>query len=61
MIPEIFERCTINERKMESINFDKSPGAAAPPDTLLIRSMMGTAKTKCLVDYLHGNQVPKDT
>jgi len=31
------------------------------PDTLLIKSPMGTGKTKALVEYLNSDQVLKDT
>jgi len=31
------------------------------PDTLLVKSPMGTGKMKVLVEYLNSDQVPKDT
>jgi len=59
-IPEAFEKHDINSRAMTPLNFDKAEGADIAPDTLLIKSLMGTGKTKALVEYLNSNQVPKD-
>jgi len=59
-IPEAFEKQNINNRAMTPLNFDKAEGAAMAPDTLLIKSPMGTSKTKALVNYLNSDQVPKD-
>jgi len=60
-IPEAFEKQNINNRAMIPLNFDKAEGATMAPDTLLIKSPMGTTKTKALVNYLNSEQVPKDT
>jgi len=59
-IPEAFEKQNINNRAMTPLNFDKAKGATMAPDTLLIKSPMGTGKTKALVNYLNSDQVPKD-
>jgi len=57
-IPEAFEKQDI--RSMAPLNFDKAEGANMAPDTLLIKSPMGTGKRKALVEYLNNDQVPKD-
>jgi len=59
-IPETFEKQDIKSRAMTPLNFDKAEGVDIAPDTLLIKSPMGTGKTKALVEYLNSNQVPKD-
>jgi len=59
-IPEVHEQQNINNRAITPLNFDKAKGATEVPDTLLIKSPMGTSKTKALVDYLNSDQVPKD-
>jgi len=59
-IPEAFEKQDIKSRAMTPLNFDKAEGADMAPDTLLIKSPMGTGKTKALVEYLNRDQVPKD-
>jgi len=59
-IPEAFEKQDIKSRAMTPLNFDRTEGANIAPDTLLIKSPMGTGKTKALVEYLNSNQVPKD-
>jgi len=59
-IPKVFEKKTINERAMSPIDFEKDEGALVAPNTLLIKSPMGTGKTKALVDYINSDQVPKD-
>jgi len=59
-IPQAFEKQDIRSRAMTPLNFDKAKGANMAPDTLLIKSPMGTGKTKALVEYLNSNQVPKD-
>jgi len=60
-IPEVFEQQkNINNRAMTPLNFDKAKGATMAPDTLLVKSPMGTGKKKALVEYLNSDQVPKD-
>jgi len=59
-IPGTFEKQDIKSRAMTPLNFDKAKGANMAPDTLLIKSPMGTGKTKALVEYLNNDQVPKD-
>jgi len=59
-IPQAFEKQDIKSRAMTPLNFDKAKGADMAPDTLLIKSPMGTGKTKALVEYLNSDQVPKD-
>jgi len=59
-IPQAFEKRDIKSRAMTPLNFDKAEGANMAPDTLLIKSPMGTGKTKALVEYLNSDQVPKD-
>jgi len=58
-IPEAFEKQNINNRAMTPLNFDKAEGATMAPDTLLIKSPMGTGKTNALVNYLNSAQVPR--
>jgi len=60
IIPSVYKKQNINNRAVTPLNFDKAEGAAMPPDTLLIKSPMGTGKTKAQVDYLNSGQVPKD-
>jgi len=55
-IPEVFEQQNINNRAVTSLNFDKTKCATMAPDTLLIKSPMGTSKTKALVNYLNSDQ-----
>jgi len=52
-IPEAFEKQNIKNRAMTPLNFDKAEGATMAPDTLLIKSPIGTGKTKALVNYLN--------
>jgi len=59
-IPQAFEKQDIKSRAMTPLNFDKAKGANMASDTLLIKSPMGTGKTKALVEYLNSDQVPKD-
>jgi len=59
-IPEAFEKQDIKSRAMTPLNFDKAKGVDMAPDTLLIKSPMGTSKTKALVEYLNSDQVLKD-
>jgi len=59
-IPKVFEQQNVTERAVTPLSFEKAEGATEAPDTLLIKSTMGTSKTKALVDYLNSNQVPKD-
>jgi len=58
-IPKAFEQQNINNRAVTPLKFGKAKGVEAP-DTLLIKSPMGTSKTKALVDYLKSDQVAKD-
>jgi hypothetical protein len=46
VIPEVFEQQNITQRAAPPMNFDIAEGAAEAPDTLLIKSPMGTGKTK---------------
>jgi len=59
-IPQAFEKQDIKSRAMTPLNFDKAKGANMAPDTLLIKSPMGTGKMKALVEYLNSDHVPKD-
>jgi len=59
-LTEAFEQHNITERAVTPLNFDKAEGADEAPDTLLIKSPMGTGKTNALLEYLNSDQVPKD-
>jgi len=59
-IPEVFEQHNIHNIAVTPLNFDKAEGATMAPDTLLVKSPMGTGKTKALVEYLNSDKVPED-
>jgi len=48
-ICEVVEQQNVTKRAVTPLNFDKTKGATKAQDTLLIKSPMGTGKTKALV------------
>jgi len=47
-ITEVFEQQNIHKEAVPTLNFDKAKDATMAPDTLLVKSPMGTGKTKVL-------------
>jgi len=56
-ISEVFEQQNINNKAVTPLKFDNAKGATLAPDTLLVKSPMGTGKRKALVEYLNSGQV----
>jgi len=59
-IPDVFEQQNIHNESVTTLNLDKAKDTTMAPDSLLVKSPMGTRKTKALAKYLNSDQVPED-